>query len=68
MLQRRLKSQAEPVEEIWEDRFVNILLPQSGEIRNLDFGTTAAGTFLTKRRPLTLAARFGDGGQKKKRS
>lgn len=42
-----------------EDRYLNMLWPQIGEIHDLDFGPTR-GTFYTNQRPLTLADRFGE--------
>lgn len=54
-------------EEIREDRFLNMLWPQIGEIHGLDCGG-AHGTFFTAQRPLTLEDRFGSRqkGKKKK--
>lgn len=51
---------------IREDRFLNLIWPQTGEIHDLDFGPPQ-GTFFTKQNPLTLDARFGTGSRKKKK-
>jgi len=53
-------------DEIREDRFLNMLWPQIGEIHDLDFGPSQ-GTFYTAQNPLTLEARFGGSGRKKKK-
>jgi len=53
-------------EEIREDRFLNMLWSQIGEIHDLDFGGTH-GTFFTAQRPLTLEERFGKKRRKKKK-
>jgi len=53
-------------EEIREDRFLNILWPQIGEIHDLNFGV-AHGTFFTAQRPLTLEDRFGKKQKRKKK-
>lgn len=53
-------------EEIREDRFLNMLWPQIGEIHDLNFGETH-GTFFTAQRPLTLEERFGKKRRKKKK-
>lgn len=53
-------------EEIREDRFLNMLWLQIGEIHDLNFGP-AHGTFFTAQRPLTLEARFGEKRRKKKK-
>lgn len=50
-----------------EDRFLNMLWPQIGEIHDLDFGPSR-GTFYTNQRLLTLEDRFGEKGHKKKKS
>lgn len=49
-----------------EDRYLNLLWPQIGEIHDWDFGPER-GTYFNKQHPLTLAARFGSGKQKKKK-
>ena len=54
-------------EEIREDRFLNMLWPQIGEIHDLDFGPPE-GAFFTRQRPLTLDGRFGGDGKRKRRS
>jgi len=54
-------------EEIREDRFLNMLWPQIGEIHDQDFGP-AWGTHWTDANPLTLDARFGEPAKKKKKS
>lgn len=54
-------------EELREDRYLNMMWPQMVEIHDLDFGP-AYGTYFTAQRPLTLEARFGDSGRKKKKS
>ena len=56
----------ETSEEIREDRFLNMLWPQIGEIHDLNFGP-ARGTFFTTQRPLTLEDRFGNKRRKKKK-
>jgi len=53
-------------EEIREDRFLQTLWPQVGEIHDLDFGPSH-GTFFTAQKPLTITGRFGDSGRKKKK-
>lgn len=53
-------------EEIREDRFLNMLWPQIGEIHDLDFGG-AHGTFFTAQRLLTLEDRFGGNPKRKKK-
>lgn len=53
-------------EEIREDRFLQMLWPQIGEIHDLDFGPLH-GTFFTAQRPLTMTERFGSSGRKKKK-
>jgi len=53
-------------EEIREDRFLNMLWPQIGEIHDLNFGE-ARGTFFTAQLPLTLEERFGKKRRKKKK-
>ena len=53
-------------EEVREDRFLNMLLPQIGEIHDLDHGPTQ-GTFYTAQQPLTIADRFGEKATKKKK-
>ncbi len=50
-----------------EDRFLNMLWPQIGEIHDLDFGPPQ-GTFYTNKRPLTIKDRFGEREDKKKKS
>lgn len=52
---------------IREDRFLKMLWPQIVEIHDLDFGPKH-GTFFTDQQPLTLEARFGEKGRKKKKS
>lgn len=52
-------------EEIREDRYLNLLWPQIGEIHDLDFGPER-GTFFTAQKPLTIEERFGGRKQKKK--
>ncbi|MCI0390435.1 MAG: DUF3800 domain-containing protein [Acidobacteria bacterium] len=54
-------------EEIREDRYLNLLWPQIGEIHDLDFGPVY-GTYFTAQHPLTLEKRFGGSGRKKKTS
>jgi len=44
-----------------EDRFLNMLWSQIGEIHDLDFGPKC-GTFFTKKKPLTIEERFGGKG------
>jgi hypothetical protein len=53
-------------EEIREDRFLNMLWPQIGEIHDLNFGP-AHGTFFTAQRPLTLEDRFEKKQKRKKK-
>ena len=48
-----------------EDRFVNMLWPQIGEIHDLHFGPEY-GTFYTALKPISLEERFGDGTKKKR--
>jgi len=47
-----------------EDRYLNMLWPQIGEIHDLDFGPER-GTFYRKDLPLVLDERFGKGKKKK---
>ena len=53
-------------EEIREDRFLQMMWPQIGEIHDLNFGP-AQGTHFTAQRPLTIEERFGERGRKKKK-
>lgn len=53
-------------EAIREDRFLNMLWPQIGEIHDQDF-EPAWGTHWTGANPLTLDARFGEPAKKKKK-
>ncbi len=47
-----------------EDRYLNMLWPQIGEVHDLDFGPER-GTFYRKDLPLVLGERFGEGKKKK---
>lgn len=53
-------------EDIREDRLLNMLWPQIGEIHDLDFGASH-GTFFTTQRPLILKDRFGSKPKRKKK-
>jgi len=61
-----VRRHVETNEEIREDRFLNMLWPQIGEIHDLDFGA-ARGTFFTAQQLLTLEVRFGNKRRKKKK-
>jgi hypothetical protein len=55
---RRTQAADGTVAESREERFLNMLWPQFGEVHDLDFGG-AAGTFYNKNRPLRIEGRFG---------
>jgi hypothetical protein len=52
---------------IREDRFLNAVWPQVGEIHDLHFGQPH-GTFFTAQNPLKLAQRFPSPKQKRKKT
>lgn len=52
---------------IREDRFLNMLFPQIGQIHDRDFGPVR-GTYWNANNPLTIEARFGEQAKKKKKS
>lgn len=64
---RRVTKPDGTVQEIREDRFLNMLWPQVGEVHDLDFGGFP-GVFYNKNRPLTIEGRFSQGAGRKKGS
>jgi hypothetical protein len=60
------RTHPETGEILREDRFLNLLWPQMGEIHDLHFGG-AAGTFFRLDRRLTLEDRFGEAAKRTKK-